>query len=374
MFTVDDHTHMQAALAQAEQALYLSNPNPRVGCVLVQNNQIVGQGYTQQVGSHHAEVMALNDARSKGINLAGSTAYVTLEPCNHFGRTPPCSETLIAAGVSRVVAAMEDPNPQVSGKGFARLQQAGIEVQCGLLEAQARALNPGFIKRMTLGLPWVRLKAAASLDGRTALPNGQSQWITGKAARDDGHHFRACACAIMTGIGTILADNPSLNVRAVNTVRQPQRIVIDRRLQTPETAKIFTPGEGGAVTIIHTQRDAQREEKLIAAGAQLMCMPTDTEDKNPLQAVMQGLAAKQINEIHVEAGAKLNASLLAAGLVDELLIYIAPLLLGEGAGIAALPEIASLEAAQRFCLHSINTIGEDARIMLRKQACAITPS
>ncbi len=366
MFTADDHTHMQAALAQAEQALYLSNPNPRVGCVLVQNNQIVGQGYTQQVGSHHAEVMAINDARSKGINIAGSTAYITLEPCNHFGRTPACSETLIAAGVSRVVAAMEDPNPQVSGKGFARLQQAGIEVQFSLLEAQARALNPGFIKRMTLGLPWVRLKAAASLDGRTALPNGQSQWITGKAARDDGHHFRACACAIMTGIGTILADNPSLNVRAVNTVRQPQRIVIDRRLQTPETAKIFTPGEGGAVTIIHTQRDAQREEKLIAAGAQIMCMPTDSEDKNPLQAVMQGLAAKQINEIHVEAGAKLNASLLAAGLVDELLIYIAPLLLGEGAGIAALPEIASLQAAQRFCLHSVNAIGQDARIILRK--------
>ncbi len=372
MFTADDHTHMQAALAQAEQALYLSNPNPRVGCVLVQNNQVIGQGYTQQVGSHHAEVMAINDARSKGMNITGSTAYVTLEPCNHFGRTPPCSETLIAAGVRRVVAAMEDPNPQVSGKGFARLQQAGMEVQCGLLEAQARALNPGFIKRMTLGLPWVRLKAAASLDGRTALPNGQSQWITSKAARDDGHHFRASACAVMSGIGTILADNPSLNVRAVSTVRQPQRIVIDSRLRTPDPAKIFT-AEGGAVTLIHSHRDAEREAKLIAAGAQLMYLPTDTENKNPLRAVMQALAAKQINEIHVEAGAKLNAALLAAGLVDELLIYIAPLLLGEGAGIAALPEIASLEAAQRFCLHSISTIGEDARIILRKQAFAITP-
>ena len=358
---------MQAALAQAEQALYLSNPNPRVGCVLVQNGQIIAQGYTQQAGSHHAEVMALKDARAKGINTAGSTAYITLEPCNHFGRTPPCSEALIAAGIRRVVAAMQDPNPQVSGRGFARLQQAGIKVQWGLLEEQARDLNLGFIKRMTTGLPWVRLKVAASLDGRTALPNGESQWITGQKSREDGHHFRASACAVMSGIGTILSDDPSLNVRAVKTVRQPQRIAMDSRLRTPESSKIFT-SEGGAVTLIYSQRNTEREATLRAAGAQLLYVPRPVDDENYLHTILQMLASKQINELHLEAGAKLNASFLNAGLVDELLIYLGPLLLGEGPAIAALPAIASLQAAQRFRLHSTSCVGEDARIILRTRS------
>lgn len=358
---------MQAALAQAEQALYLSNPNPRVGCVLVQNGQIIAQGHTQQVGSHHAEVMAIKNARAKGFDTAGSTAYVTLEPCNHFGRTPPCSEAFIAAGISRVVAAMQDPNPQVSGKGFARLQQAGIKVQSGLLEDEARDLNSGFIKRMTTGLPWLRLKVAASLDGRTALPNGQSQWITSEKAREDGHHFRASACAVMSGIGTILADDPSLNVRAVTTLRQPQRIVMDSRLRTPESSKIFT-SEGGKVTLIYSHRNSEREAKLSAAGAQLLYVPRQSNDENYLHSILKELASKHINEIHLEAGAKLNASFLTAGLVDELLIYLAPLLLGEGPAIAALPESASLQSAQRFNLHSISCVGEDARIILRARS------
>ncbi len=364
MFSEFDHAHMRRALRLAHEALYLSSPNPRVGCVLVRNDEVVGEGFTQQAGGHHAEVVALSAARNSGAQIAGSTAYVTLEPCNHFGRTPPCTEALIAAGVTRVVAAMQDPNPLVSGKGLARLRQAGIDVRCGLFADVAADLNPGFIKRMTTGLPWLRLKAAASLDGRTALPNGLSQWITGQAARDDGHHFRACACAVLTGVGTVQADDPSLTVRAVTTQRQPQRIVIDSKLQTPPHARLLA-SDGGPVTIIHTQRDAAREAALSKAGARLLHVAADAQGKNDLQATLRVLAAEQINEIHVEAGARLNASLLAAGLVDELLIYLAPMLLGEGAGIAALPALQSLDAAPRFHTVSATMIGQDVRIIAR---------
>jgi diaminohydroxyphosphoribosylaminopyrimidine deaminase / 5-amino-6-(5-phosphoribosylamino)uracil reductase len=373
MFSEFDHAHMRRALRLAHEALYLSSPNPRVGCVLVRNDEVVGEGFTQQAGGHHAEVMALNAARSGGAQIAGSTAYVTMEPCNHFGRTPPCTEALIAAGVTRVVAAMQDPNPLVSGKGLARLRQAGIDVRCGLFADVAADLNPGFIKRMTTGLPWLRLKAAASLDGRTALPNGLSQWITGQAARDDGHHFRACACAVLTGVGTVQADDPSLTVRAVTTQRQPQRIVIDSKLQTPPAARLLA-SDGGPVTIVHTVRDAAREAALEKAGARLLHVAADAQGKNDLHATLHALAAEQINEIHVEAGARLNASLLAAGLVDELLIYLAPMLLGEGAGIAALPALESLDAAQRFTTSSATMIGTDVRIIARVLHTLLTTS
>ena len=353
MFTKDDADFMRLALAEAQKSLYLSNPNPRVGCVIVKAGQVIGTGFTQQVGHAHAEIEALADARKHTLDLSGSTIYVSLEPCCHMGRTPPCTHAIIAAQPARVVIAMQDPNPLVSGNGIKQMTAAGIEVECGLLEAEAAAVNPGFISRMTRRLPWVRLKVAASLDGKTALPNGQSQWITGAAARDDGHHWRAQACAILTGVGTVIEDDPSLTVRAVSTLRQPKRIIIDSKLDIPLTANVLkqvasasaSSKEGGAMAVCGAiVGDAQlaKRAQLQAQGVEVIAMP-NSMGKVDLPALMRYLATEcEMNEIHVEAGHKLNGSLLREGCVDELLVYLAPTLLGSGLGIANLPELSSL--------------------------------
>jgi diaminohydroxyphosphoribosylaminopyrimidine deaminase/5-amino-6-(5-phosphoribosylamino)uracil reductase len=353
MFTKDDADFMRLAIATAQKSLYLSNPNPRVGCVIVKAGQVIGTGFTQQVGLAHAEIEALADAHKHSADLSGSTMYVSLEPCCHVGRTPPCTQAIIAAKPARVVIAMQDPNPLVGGKGIQQMAAAGIQVECGLLEEEAAALNPGFISRMTRGLPWVRLKVAASLDGKTALPNGQSQWITGAAARDDGHHWRAQACAILTGVGTVKEDDPSLTVRAVNTLRQPKRIIIDSKLDIPLTAAVlkqFVSGppsskDGGAMVVcgaITTDAQLVKQAQLQAQGVEVISMPNSMGKVN-LPALMRYLATEcEMNEIHVEAGHKLNGSLLREGCVDELLVYLAPTLLGSGLSIANLPELTSL--------------------------------
>lgn len=374
MFTKDDADFMRLALAEAQKSLYLSNPNPRVGCVIVKAGQVIGKGFTQQVGLAHAEIEALADARKHSLDLSGSTIYVSLEPCCHIGRTPPCTHAIIAAQPARVVIAMQDPNPLVSGNGIKQMAAAGIQVECGLLEEEAAALNLGFVSRMTRRLPWVRLKVAASLDGKTALPNGQSQWITGAAARDDGHHWRAQACAILTGVGTIKEDDASLTVRAVNTVRQPKRIIIDSKLDIPLTANVLKPFKGesssikdnGAMVVCgQITSDAQltKQAQLKAQGVEVISMP-NSMGKVDLPALMHYLASeREMNEIHVEAGHKLNGSLLREGCVDELLVYLAPTLLGSGLGIANLPELESL--TQRTDWKRIDQTAFDPDIRLR---------
>ena len=374
MFTKDDADFMRLALAEAQKSLYISNPNPRVGCVIVKAGQVIGAGFTQQVGFAHAEVEALADARKHGADLSGSTIYVSLEPCCHVGRTPPCTQAIIAAKPARVVIAMQDPNPLVGGKGIQQMTAAGIQVECGLLKEEAAALNPGFISRMTRQLPWVRLKVAASLDGMTALPNGQSQWITGAAARDDGHRWRAQACAILTGVGTVKEDDPSLTVRAVETLRQPKRIIIDSKLDIPLTANVLKPFAGkstlskdnGAMVVcgeITTDAQSAKRAQLQAQGVEVISMP-NSMGKVDLPALMRYLATEcEMNEIHVEAGHKLNGSLLREGCVDELLVYLAPTLLGSGLGIANLPELTSL--AQRTDWKRIDCKAFDPDIRLR---------
>jgi diaminohydroxyphosphoribosylaminopyrimidine deaminase / 5-amino-6-(5-phosphoribosylamino)uracil reductase len=374
MFTKDDADFMRLALAEAQKSLYLSNPNPRVGCVIVKVGKVIGTGFTQQVGFAHAEIEALADARKQTLDLSGSTIYVSLEPCCHHGRTPPCTQAIIAAKPARVVIAMRDPNPLVGGNGIQQIAAAGIQVECGLLEEEAAALNPGFISRMTRRLPWVRLKVAASLDGKTALPNGQSQWITGSAARDDGHHWRAQACAILTGVGTVKEDDPSLTVRAVSTVRQPKRIIIDSKLDIPLTAAVLKPfangstscKDGGVMVVCsEITNDAQlaKRAQLQAQGVEVISMP-NSMGKVDLPALMRYLATeREMNEIHVEAGYKLNGSLLREGCVDELLVYLAPTLLGSGLGIANLPELSSL--AERTDWKRIDLTAFDPDLRLR---------
>jgi diaminohydroxyphosphoribosylaminopyrimidine deaminase/5-amino-6-(5-phosphoribosylamino)uracil reductase len=378
MFTKDDADFMRLALGQAQKSLYLSNPNPRVGCVIVKAGQIIGTGFTQQVGFAHAEIEALADARKHSADLSGSTMYVSLEPCSHQGRTPPCTQAIIAAKPARVVIAMQDPNPLISGNGIKQIAAAGIQVECGLLEAEAAALNPGFISRMTRRLPWVRLKVAASLDGKTALPNGQSQWITGSAARDDGHHWRAQACAILTGVGTVKEDDPSLTVRAVDTLRQPKRIIIDSKLDIPLTAAVLKPfangltscKDGGVMVVCsEITSDAQlaKRAQLQAQGVEVISMP-NSMGKVDLPALMRYLATEcEMNEIHVEAGYKLNGSLLREGCVDELLVYLAPTLLGSGLGIANLPELSSLTERTDWKRIDVTAFDPDLRLRFVRQ-------
>jgi diaminohydroxyphosphoribosylaminopyrimidine deaminase/5-amino-6-(5-phosphoribosylamino)uracil reductase len=377
MFTKDDADFMRLALAEAQKSLYLSNPNPRVGCVIVNGGQVIGTGFTQQVGLAHAEIEALADARKHTLDLSGSTIYVSLEPCCHVGRTPPCTHAIIAAKPARVVIAMQDPNPLVSGNGIKQMTAAGIQVECGLLEEEATALNPGFISRMTRSLPWVRLKVAASLDGKTALPNGQSQWITGAAARDDGHHWRAQACAILTGVGTVNEDDPSLTVRAVSTLRQPKRIIIDSKLDIPLTAAVLkqvasaAPSKdvGAMVVCGAITSDAQfaKRTQLQAQGVEVISMP-NSMGKVDLPALMHYLATEcEMNEIHVEAGHKLNGSLLREGCVDELLVYLAPTLLGAGLGIANLPELISLTERTDWKRIDLTAFDPDLRLRFVRQ-------
>lgn len=357
----NDIDAMRAALDQAAKGLFLTSPNPRVGCVIVRDGQIVASGHTQRAGEAHAEVDALRDAASRGIDVRGATVYVTLEPCSHYGRTPPCTEALITAGVGRVVAAIEDPNPLVAGKGIAQLRAAGITVETGVLANEAREMNIGFFHRMQHGRPWVRLKIAASLDGGTALTNGESQWITSSAARDDGHAWRARACAILTGIGTVQQDNPQLNVRAVTTPRQPQRIVVDSQLETDPAARVLA---GGGTWIITTDAHPERASRLRDAGAEVIVLPTEGV-KVDLSALMQLLGQRQMNELHVEAGYKLNGSLLRMGLVDEMLVYLAPCLLGPAQGMARLPELNALSDRITMRFHRVDRVGDDLRVITR---------
>ena len=370
MYSAVDHQFMSEALAEAKKALYLSNPNPRVGCVIVKDGEIIGRGFTQKVGEAHAEVQALADAKSKGKNPLGSTIYVTLEPCTHTGKTPPCVDALIAAKPSKVIAAMTDPNPLVDGKGLESLRMAGIEVQVGLLELEAQELNRGFISRMTRGLPWVRMKIAASLDGKTALPNGKSQWITGPLARADGHHWRAQACAIVTGVGTVKEDDPSLNVRDVETQRQPWRIIVDSKLETPLDAKILNHLDQSGVLIVCADLNApgnrEKAKALTERGIEVIAM-ANPFGKVDLPKLLAYLAKeRQMNEIHIESGFKLNGSMLRENCVDELLLYYAPFFMGEGIGMANVPTPTTLDTPKDWQVIDQRLFGPDLRLRLVK--------
>jgi diaminohydroxyphosphoribosylaminopyrimidine deaminase/5-amino-6-(5-phosphoribosylamino)uracil reductase len=354
---------MAYALALAERGLYTTTPNPRVGCVIVSERRIVGEGWHARAGEAHAEQAALTDARHKGNDVRGATMYVTLEPCNRHGRTPPCVDAVIRAGIGRVVAAMRDPNP-VQGNGAARLRDAGILVDVGLLEHEATELNVGFVSRMTRGLPWVRSKIAASFDGRTALANGDSRWITGADARADGHAWRARACAIVTGVGTVLRDDPALTVRDVATPRQPLRVVVDRDADTPVGARVLADGNAVVATA------GPRNDRWPAA-VETLALP-NAEGRVDLSALLRELAQRGINEVHVEAGAKLNGALMRAGLVDELVVYLAPAVIGDPArGMFESPEpLGSLAARVNLDWTSVDRIGADLRIVARVRKLA----
>ncbi|MDD2914706.1 MAG: bifunctional diaminohydroxyphosphoribosylaminopyrimidine deaminase/5-amino-6-(5-phosphoribosylamino)uracil reductase RibD [Gallionella sp.] len=371
MLSASDSIWMAQALRLAERGLYTTSPNPRVGCVLVRDSSVVGEGWHERAGEPHAEVHALHEA---GETARGATAYVTLEPCSHYGRTPPCADALISAGITRVVVAMQDPNPLVAGQGIAKLRAAGIEVECGLMEAAARELNTGFVARMTRGTPWVRSKIAASLDGRTALHNGESQWITGAAARMDVQHWRARSCAVLTGIDTVLADDAQLNVRELKTPRQPLRVVLDSRLRMPLTARILhhllpSPASGGGgeggVLIYTAVHDVGKIAALEQAGASVCVLP-DANERVDLAAMLTDLAKRGCNELLVETGSTLNGALLQAGLVDELVLYLAPQLLGDMAqGLVQLGELTSLEQRVNLDWQDVRQVGRDLRIVAR---------
>ena len=358
---IDRYTSM--ALEHASQALRISSPNPRVGCVFTASDgALLGQGHTQHRGGPHAEIMALRDAAAKSNAVTGATAYVTLEPCSHHGRTGPCCDALIAAGIKKVVVSIQDPNPLVAGQGIARLRAAGIEVEVGPGAAESRELNIGFFSRMIRKTPWVRMKMAASLDGKTALMNGQSQWITGEAARTDGHAWRARSCAVLTGIGTVLEDNPRLDVRLVDTPRQPHLVVVDSRLETPLDAHLFIAGR--ALYIYAAEQNDEKKAALEARGAVVTYLP-GPNNKVDLAAMLRDLAQREVNELHVEAGHKLNGSLLREGLVDEVLLYMAPKLLGLGQGMASFGPLESLADAIDLQFLSTEMLGNDLRVLAR---------
>ncbi len=358
-FSAADHAAMARALQLAARGLTTTSPNPRVGCVLMRDGRTVGEGWHARAGEAHAEIHALRQA---GEAARGATAYVTLEPCSHFGRTPPCADALIEAGIGRVVTAMEDPNPLVAGRGLARMRAAGIVTEHGLLEAEARDLNIGFVSRMSHGRPWVRLKAAATLDGKTALDNGVSQWITGPAARADGHRWRARACAILTGIGTVREDDPQLTVRDVPCSRQPLRVLVDATLAVSPAARIL---QGEPILVAAARADAERIGALRDGGHDVVVLP-DAGGKVDLPRLMSELGSRGLNEVHVEAGFKLNGSLLREGCVDELLLYLAPMLVGDAAqGLFNLPALSALEGATRLDIRDLRTIGPDLRLLAR---------
>jgi diaminohydroxyphosphoribosylaminopyrimidine deaminase/5-amino-6-(5-phosphoribosylamino)uracil reductase len=359
MLAAANHEFMGQVLELAGRGLYTTTPNPRVGCVIVRDGAVVGAGWHEKAGMPHAEVLALKAA---GARSRGATLYVNLEPCSHHGRTPPCADAIIDAGVERVVAAMQDPNPRVAGAGFARLRAAGIAVEHGLMEDEARELNIGFVARMTRGRPWIRMKIAASLDGRTALANGKSQWITGEQARADGHRWRARACAILTGFGTVRDDDPQLNVRGVDTPRQPLKIVVDSKFETSPSARLLKEGK---TLVAGAGNDAKRIASLKGAGAEVVIIPNDG-GKVELFKLMEELARRELNEIHVEAGTKLNGSLLQAGVVDELLVYLAPRVIGDsGRGIFHLPELTELSRSTALKIREVERVGGDLRIVAR---------
>lgn len=353
---------MARALALAANGRDTATPNPSVGCVLAKGGRVIGEGWHARAGEPHAEAMALAACRE---SPEGATAYVTLEPCSHHGRTPPCAGALAAARVARVVAALEDPNPLVRGQGIARLRASGIAVQTGLMAAQAGEVHRGFLARMSRGRPWMRIKSAASLDGRIALANGESRWITGEAARRDVHALRARSCAMLTGIGTVLRDDPELTVREVACSRQPRRVVIDSRLELPEGARILS---GEPPLVLTVSADAGRRAALERRGAEVVVVPA-TGAKTDLAAVARLLAERGFNEVTVETGAKLNGSLLRAGVIDEIVLYLAPMLLGDTAqGLYALPALAGLGEAVRPRIVDVRAVGADLRITARLEA------
>ncbi|MBA3593844.1 MAG: bifunctional diaminohydroxyphosphoribosylaminopyrimidine deaminase/5-amino-6-(5-phosphoribosylamino)uracil reductase RibD [Pseudomonadota bacterium] len=354
---------IELAVEYAAKALGRSAPNPAVGCVLTSpDGRTLGQGHTQRAGGPHAEIMALRDAAAKGHSVAGATAWVTLEPCSHHGRTGPCCDALIAAGIKKVVASIADPNPLVSGQGFARLRAAGIEVEVGPGAEESRELNIGFFSRMIRKTPWVRMKVAASLDGKTALDNGTSQWITSDAARADGHAWRARSCAVLTGIGTVLEDNPRLDVRLVEMPRQPHLVVVDSRLETPLDALLFTPQR--TIYIYAAVKNDEKKAALEARGATVIYQP-GANGKVDLAAMLRDLARREVNEVHVEAGHKLNGSLIREGLVDEFVVYLAPKWIGQGAGMASFGPITELSQAVELDFRSTEQLGPDLRIVAR---------
>lgn len=370
-FTATDHVYMQRALALAQRGFYTTAPNPRVGCVLVASGKVVGEGFHAKAGEPHAERNALLAA---GENARGATCYVTLEPCSHIGRTGPCADALIDAGVHRVIAAMEDPHSKVAGQGFAKLRAAGVQVDVGLLEPDARALNPGFIRRMETGRPYVRIKLAMSLDGRTAMASGESKWITGDAAREDVQHWRACSSAIISGIGTVLADDPSLTVRPQSwqaltypdaAVRQPMRVILDRSLQIPATAKLL--GEAGQALLVSSRDSdsvvvAESIDALTEKGAEVIRVPSSGSGID-LVALLDELGRRECNEVLVEAGPTLAAAFVREGLFDELLIYMAPTLLGSSArALLAMPELEKMSEQIRLTLFDCVQLGDDLRL------------
>ena len=360
MFSPADHLYMARALRLAERGLYTTRPNPRVGCVIARDDLVVAEGWHQRAGGPHAEAHALQQA---GAAARGATVYVTLEPCSHHGRTPPCADALISAGVARVVCAMRDPNPQVSGRGIARLQAAGIAVECGLMESAASELNIGFVARMTRGRPWLRVKLATSLDGKSALSNGVSQWISGPQARLDVQHWRARSCAILTGIATVLADDPKMTVREFAVPQQPLRVVLDSHWRTPPDAQILA--DGGAA-ILGADGAGAASDALHAAGAPTTQIGATEQGGLDLTQVMTWLAAQEVNEVLVEAGARLNGALLAAGLVDEMVLYMAPKILGAGArGGFEFPDLTQLAQSHSLRIHDMRQVGADIRILAR---------
>ena len=363
---------MQKALDLAEQALRITSPNPRVGCVIVSaQGHVVGQGHTQRAGGPHAEIVALQDAASRNLSVEGATVYVTLEPCAHHGKTGPCCDALIKAKVAKVVIAMVDPNPLVAGKSIDRLKAAQIEVELGDGAAASAALNPGFLSRMTRQKPWVRMKIAASLDGQTALQNGQSQWITGPEARADGHAWRARACAILTGIGTVLEDNPLLDLRLSphtdSPPRMPHLVIVDSRLDTPLEARLFEHTRPDSATprqvwIYAAIDNPDKRAALEAKGAHVSLLP-NPQGKVDLEALLHDLARREVNELHVEAGHKLNGSLIREGCVDEVLLYLAPQMLGLGQGMAQWGPLDNLSQALRLEFKETALIGKDLRVL-----------
>ena len=372
MFTRLDTQYMARALQLAEQGLYTTDPNPRVGCVLVRDGEIVGEGFHARAGEPHAERHALAAA---GDRARGATAYVTLEPCSHTGRTGPCADALVAAGVGRVIAAMEDPNPRVAGNGMARLAAAGIDTATGLLETEARALNPGFISRMTRQRPWIRIKIAASVDGRTAMASGESQWITGPAAREDVQRLRARSSAVITGVGTVLADRPSYTVRPdqweradyhrqtdSQWVRQPLRVILDRTLQTPPDVPVVSAP--GHCLLVAGEQHPGRQNALESAGAEVMLLPASGSGID-LQQLLIELNRRECNEVLVECGATLAGAFVREGLFDELIVYMAPALLGSSARpLLGLPQLASMSEKVSLKWQDVRQVGDDLRLTL----------
>ncbi len=365
---VDDALAMALALQLAERGMYTTDPNPRVGCVIIKDGERVGEGWHERAGEAHAEVHALRQA---GSAARGATAYVTLEPCCHHGRTPPCADALIGAGIARVVVAMPDPNPLVSGKGLNALRRAGITVEEGLMRAQAEALNPGFIVRMRDARPFVRVKLAVSLDGRTAMATGESKWITGEPARADVQRLRARSSAILTGIGTVRADDPSLTVRSIDTWRQPLRVVVDARLSLPTTARVLAPP--GSTLLAAASEDAERARRLRQAGAEILCLP-NADGEVDLAELMRQLAARGMNEVLVEAGATLCGALLAAELIDELVVYIAPHLMGAQAhGMFNIPGLERMQDRVALDVRDVRAVGDDWRVVARVRPGSVQP-